>query len=396
MTKPMQGIRILEVAEHAFVPAASALLCDYGAEVVKIEPPGRGDAARGVANQGPPDLHGGFQNVNRGKQSLGLDLSSPDGRDILYRLAARSDVFLTNKQPSVRRKLQIELEDIRAHNPDIIYVRGTGQGERGPEADRGSYDLLAFWYRSGAAMGAISPEGDIPFLPAPGFGDVMGAMTIAGGIMGAVLHRERTGDAPVVDMSLLATGMWAMSGAIAVAAIDPQWTWPPTMRNPLSAIYRTKDDRWLALCCLQAALYWAPLCEVIGRPELIDDERFADYRSLMRNGKDAAKILTAVFAERTLDDWSARLQDFSGQWTIVQDVPQVIEDPQAAANGYLQHLESATGKPFTLVSAPVQYDGEPAVTRRAPEFNEHGDAILESLGIDWETVVDLKVRGVVA
>ncbi|MBV9665747.1 MAG: CoA transferase, partial [Actinobacteria bacterium] len=208
MTAVLDGVRILEVAEHTFVPAASALLADWGAEVIKIEHVERGDAMRGLAATGvlgiPTDVHALLEHSNRGKKSLALDLTSSDGLEILYKLAATADVFLTNKLPGVRKKLHIDLDEIRAHNPKIIYVRGTGQGERGPDADKGSYDSLAFWARAGIATGCFRPEYDlVPSPPGPGFGDSIGAMTIAGGIMGALFHRERTGEATTVDVSLL-------------------------------------------------------------------------------------------------------------------------------------------------------------------------------------------------
>lgn len=190
MTAVMQGVRIVEVAEHTFVPSASALLADWGADVIKIEHVERGDAMRGLASSGiavvPKDVHVLFEHSNRGKRSFGLDLTSDEGRGILHRLVATADVFLTNKLPRVRTKLEIDVEDIRKHNPKIIYVRGTGQGERGPESDRGAYDSLAFWSRAGVAAGVMRPEyGHVPVPPAPGFGDSIGGMTIAGGIASA-------------------------------------------------------------------------------------------------------------------------------------------------------------------------------------------------------------------
>jgi len=207
MTQVMQGVRVLEVAEHTFVPAASALLSDWGAEVIKIEPVERGDAMRGLASTGlaivPNNIHVLMEHSNRGKKSLGLDLSTPEGIEILYRLAATADIFLTNKLPRVREKLKIDVDDIRAHNPNIIYVRGTGQGDRGPDRDKGSYDNLAFWLRSGVALGVKRADDPyVPGPPGPGFGDSIGAMTIAGGMMGALFHRERTGEAPIVDVDL--------------------------------------------------------------------------------------------------------------------------------------------------------------------------------------------------
>jgi crotonobetainyl-CoA:carnitine CoA-transferase CaiB-like acyl-CoA transferase len=405
MTAVLEGVRILEVAEHTFVPAASAVLADLGAEVIKIEHVERGDAMRGLASSGlaivPNDVHALLEHSNRGKKSLGLDLTSPDGLDILHKLAATADVFLTNKLPSVRAKLKIGVEEIRAHNPQIIYVRGTGQGERGPDADKGSYDALAFWARSGVAVGAKRPEYDlVPVPPAPGFGDSIGAMTIAGGIMGALFHRERTGEATTVDVSLLATGLWAMGQAMALSLIlDMPWTPPPADRmgsNPLSRNYVTKDGRTLAFTCLQAGKYWPLLCDVLGRDDLKADPRFADHASLLEHSGDATAILDEIFAAATLDEWRDRLEPFVGQWAVVQDTLEAAVDPQTVANGYLQECRTATGTPFQLVAVPVQYDEEPAVPQRAPEFNEHGDEILASIGLDWDTIIDLKVRGVVA
>jgi crotonobetainyl-CoA:carnitine CoA-transferase CaiB-like acyl-CoA transferase len=405
MTQILHGVRILEVAEHTFVPAASALLSDWGAEVIKIEHVERGDAMRGLESTGMAaiagDVHALLEHSNRGKRSLGLDLTAPDGLDILYKLAATSDVFLTNKLPSVRAKLNIGVEEIRAANPNIIYARGTGQGERGPDADKGSYDSLAFWARAGIALGAMRPEYDlVPMPPSPGFGDSLGAMTIAGGIMGALFYRERTGEGTTVDISLLGTGMWAMGQAIALSVLmDRPWGPPPNeelSRNPLVALYQTKDGRAVMLTCLQAGKYWAPLCDIIGRPELATDARFADHVSLMQNSREAVAILTDVFAQATVAEWRERLDPFVGQWTVVQHTLETADDPQSVANGYMQDCSTAGGTPFKLVAAPVQYDEQPAQAGRAPEFNEQGDAILQELGIDWDTIVDLKVRGVVA
>jgi crotonobetainyl-CoA:carnitine CoA-transferase CaiB-like acyl-CoA transferase len=404
MTAVMEGVRILEVAEQTFVPAASALLADWGAEVIKIEHVERGDAMRGLASSGvgviPTDVHVLLEHSNRGKKSLGLDLASPEGIDILYRLAAKSDVFLTNKLPGTRAKLKIDVDDIRAHNPRIIYTRGTGQGAQGPDADKGSYDSLAFWARSGVALAVTRTDYDhVTPPPGPGFGDSVGAMTIAGGIMGALFHRERTGEATVVDVSLLSSGMWAMGQTISLSLLlDFPWQPAPGAgpRNPLTGNYMTSDGRFIALTCLQAAKYWPSICEVMGRPELAEDPRFADYESLMTNTAEAIEILRQAFAKHSLQEWREKLEHFTGQWAVVQNTMEVASDPQSVANGYMQPCETAEGKPYQLVTAPIQYDGVPAVPHRAPEFNEHGDQILTDLGFDWDTLVDLKLRGIIA
>jgi crotonobetainyl-CoA:carnitine CoA-transferase CaiB-like acyl-CoA transferase len=401
----MEGVRVLEVAEHTFVPAASALLAEWGAEIIKIEHVERGDAMRGLASSGTVTFGDGahvlLEHSNRGKKSIGLDLTSEDGLDILYRLAATCDVFLTNKLPSVREKLRIGLDEIRAHNPQIIYVRGTGQGENGPDADKGSYDHLAYWCRAGVAVGTTPPDAEhIGHPPAPAFGDSIGAMTIAGGIMGALYHRERTGEATTVDVSLLGVGMWSMGAALALAmqhgvAFTPPPPNAPT-GNPLSATYATKDGKYLTLTCLQAAKYWPEVVGLMGQPELATDERFADAASITANVAEATALLREAFAQGTADEWRERFADFSGQWTMVQDMLEATTDPQSVANGYVQDCETADGTPFQLAAAPVQFDGQAAAPQRAPEFNEHADDILATLGLDTEAILDLKIRGVVA
>jgi crotonobetainyl-CoA:carnitine CoA-transferase CaiB-like acyl-CoA transferase len=236
--------------------------------------------------------------------------------------------------------------------------------------------------------------------PGPGFGDSIGAMTIAGGIMGALFHRERTGEAPVVDVSLFGSGLWAMGQSMALSLLlGIPFTAPPADRvraNPLTGNYQTKDGRFLSLCCLQAGRYWAELCQLVGRPEMAIDPRFADHASLINNGAAARELLQEIFARRSLEDWREDLVTFRGQWVPVQDTLEAAADPQAQANGYLQECKTASGSPFQLISAPVQFDEQPAPVQRAPQFNEHGDEILAELGLDWNAVVDLKVRHVVA
>jgi len=403
----MEGIRILDVADHTFVPAASAILSDWGAEVIKIEHITRGDAARGLAATGMAIFAGEvspiLEHANRGKLSLALDLTQDEGRDILYRLAAISDVFLTNKMPSVRAKLKLDVADIRAHNPNIVYVSGSGFGARGPDADAGGYDILGFWYRGTSGMSIKAPEADqVPSMPAPAYGDTIGAMTIAGGISAALFHRERTGEADVVDVSLMATGMWAMGAGISVSLLaGVPWHELATrtvgqVTNPLVGCYQTKDGKFLALAMLQGFYYWPEACERLGVPELVGDARFDTAEALMANAPQAAELVAEAIKAKTMAEWKERLYGMKGQWSAVLDTIDVADDPQTIANGYLQEVHSKGGVPFTLVSTPVQFNGEPAPTHRGPEFNEHGDEILtEKLGLDWDTILDLKVKGVV-
>ncbi len=408
MVAVMQGIRVLEVAEHTFVPSASAILADWGAEVIKVEHVERGDAMRGLASSGVlnigSDVHILFEHSNRGKKSIGLDLNSDEGRDILLKLAKKSDVFLTNKLGRVRRKLKIDLEDIRSANPKIVYVRGSGQGEKGPDADKGAYDSLAFWARAGVAMGQANPETRVPSKPpAPGFGDSIGGSMIAGSICAALLHRRRrTGETTEVDVSLLSAGLWAMGQAIGLSLQTGQpWMAPPNTRtgrrNPITWDYRTKDGNTISFSCLQAARYWPELVDILKRPDLTEDPRFSDNDSLVNNGYAAIEILEELFASEDLNYRRNALSGFSGQWAIAQDSLQLVEDPQVVANEYLVHTETAAGVPFALVGPPAQFGGEQSGVSRAPGFNEHGDEILTTLlDMDYGDVIDLKVRGVIA
>jgi crotonobetainyl-CoA:carnitine CoA-transferase CaiB-like acyl-CoA transferase len=237
--------------------------------------------------------------------------------------------------------------------------------------------------------------------PAPAYGDSIGAMTIAGGIAAGLLHRERTGEPTIVDVSLMATGMWAMGAGIALShELNQPWGQMPVgsdVGNPLVASYQTSDGQWLQLACLQGFHYWPETCRVTGLSELVDDERFADPARFLANSSAAMSLLAQRFSSLTLTEWKDRLSDFRGQWSPVQDPIEVKTDPQVIANGYIVNAEAPSGQKHPLVATPVQFDDAPSPTRRAPEFNEHGDAILtDDLGMDWDTIVDLKLKGVVA
>ncbi|HEV7732647.1 MAG TPA: CoA transferase [Candidatus Binatia bacterium] len=406
MTDVMKGIRVLEVAEHTFVPAASAVLSDWGADVVKVEHPERGDAMRGLGRTGVMKLsssvHVLSEHSNRGKRSIGIDLTHPDGLEVLYALVRRSDVFLTNKLPGILARLRIDVADIRAVNSKIIYVRGTAFGVRGPDRDRGGYDQTAFWCRAGNAASVTPAElpGILP-QPGPAWGDSMGGMTIAGGIAAALLKRERTGEPSVVDVSLLATGMWALSAGIALSR-QSKTAWSTPMPggtasfNPLVATYETSDRRFVSLVMLQAFHYWPDFCAHIDRPELAQDPRFDSVEHLAANGSAAVEILRDVFKGRTLVEWTERFQTLRGQWAPVQNAIEVADDPQARANGYVTRATTRDGTDFELVATPVQFDEQPTPTRRGPELNEHGDDILQELGMDMDRIIALRVSGAVA
>jgi crotonobetainyl-CoA:carnitine CoA-transferase CaiB-like acyl-CoA transferase len=404
--RPMDGVRVLEVAQFTFVPAAGAVLADWGADVIKVEHAETGDAQRGLsALMGMPVGTGSFaplmEHPNRGKRSIGLALEQPEALDVLHELIRTSDVFLTNFLPRARRRLGIELEDVRKINPGIIYVRGSGFGATGPDSEKGGYDSTAFWARAGSALGTTPVDYDgLCVMPAGAYGDSLGGMTIAGGIASALFARERTGETSVIDVSLLGVGAWANALSVGFALLEGG---PPERRapgnsartNPLVGNYRTADDRWLVLAMLQPGRYWPEFCRHIGREDLITDERFATTEALMGNAPVAADIVQDVLATRPLAEWVARFAGMEGQWAVAQDPWEVGQDPAVRANGLIAEVIDSEGTPRELVANPVQFDEKPAQITRAPQFAEHTDEILRALGKSDDELIDLKISGAV-
>jgi crotonobetainyl-CoA:carnitine CoA-transferase CaiB-like acyl-CoA transferase len=403
----LDGIRVLEVAQWWFVPSAGAILADWGADVVKVEHPETGDPQRGLVTSGLVPK-GGFnfmwEQPNRGKKSVGIDIRQPGGRDVLYKLAARSDVFLTSFLPEARRKLEIDVEHIRAVNPDIVYARGTGQGVRGPDAERGGYDGASYWARGGIAMALTGAGSDEPpVMQRPAFGDSIGGLTVAAGIAGALFKRERTGKPSVVDISLLGAAMWNISADVtmakALAAIGLGKGMPKMDRrmspNPIVNAYRTKDRRWLMLIMLQSDRDWPDLCRHLDRPDLIDDPRFATSALRAQNKVECVETLDAIFATRTLEEWKTALATTDGVWAPIQNPGELYEDPQVLANGYLPEVELGSGDTCQLVSSPVQFDEQPLTLRHAPECGQDTEAVLLELGLDWDEITRHKESGAI-
>jgi crotonobetainyl-CoA:carnitine CoA-transferase CaiB-like acyl-CoA transferase len=398
--KPLEGIGVLEVAMYGFVPSAGAVLADWGADVIKVEHAVTGDPQRGLRQTGSYRIEGdpnpNIEHANRGKRSIGLDMARPEGREVLYDLARRADVFLTSFLPSSRRRLAIDVDDIRAVSPRIIYARGSALGPRGTEAERGGYDMTAFWCRGTSAASLTPPNVDGPILPPPAYGDTISGTNLAGGIAAALLHRERTGQPSVVDVSLLGSGLWTMGHAVAISLhLGRPWVAPPAgvhgaPANPLSGLYRTADGRYLSFVMLQPGKFWADVCRHIDRPDLADDPRFTPAEHLAANAAEAAKILQEVIARRPLAEWAERFATLAGPWAPVQDTLQAGSDAQVRANEYILPAGD-----LELVSSPVQFDVTAPDLSPAPEFAAQTEQILLELGLGWDRIAALKEVGAV-
>lgn len=385
------------------MPSAGAVLAEWGAEVIKVEPRDGGDPQRGLVTMGIVDEGGGSVNYmieipNRGKKSIGVDLSTPGGRDVVRELAKTSDVFLTSYLPERRRKFGIDVDDIREVNPSIVYVRGSGHGPKGPDADKPGYDGVSYWARGGIAT-VLTEGADELVRSRPAFGDLLGGMTLAGGIAAALYKKATTGIGSVVDVSLLGLAAWNLSPDVAVSQIHGGSAIPKfghaDSPNPLVGTYRTKDGRYVQLMMLQLDKFYAEAMRVIGLPELIDDPRYADPVSRYANRVSLIASLDDAFAQRTLAEWRETLAPLSGAWGIVQTPGELCQDPAVTANGYVAQTSTVNGVPFSLPTNPVQFDEQPVVPPGAPEHGQHTEEVLMDAGIDWETIEKLKEAGAI-
>lgn len=397
----LAGIKVLDVGSFVFGPAAATVMSDFGADVIKIEPPATGDPYRYLA-QMPPlpacDENYCWLLTARNKRSVALDLKQAEAREILLDLAHQADVFLTNYPVPVLRSLRISYEDVAGANDQLIYAHATGYGHTGPESDKPGYDATAWWARSGL-QDVVRPRDGEPGFSAPGMGDHPGAMSMFGAIMLALYRRERTGRGGQVSSSLLANGAWSNSIYMQAMLCGSEPFRNVDAEQPANAVvnqYRTKDGRYLLLAMVQEDKLWAPFCRAIERPDLAEDARFATKPDRRAHAVELSAILRPLFASHDFVEWRKRLDEQGITFAHVARLEELPDDPQFHAAGIFAEMPDGNGGTQRTITSPIEVKGETKVTpRRPPEIGEHTDDILRALGYESARIDTLRASGAI-
>ena len=384
---PLEGYRVVELGVWVAGPAAAGLMADWGADVIKVEPPA-GDPQRrifgalGVADQrGVPP----FEIDNRGKRSVVLDLLQPDAREQMYELLATADVFITNVRPDALRRLGLHHDDLLVRFPRLVYASLTGYGLEGPEKDRAGYDVGAFWARSGIAH-TLVPPGELPPGLRSGLGDHVTGIALASGVLAKLLERERTGTGGLVATSLLRTGMYTLGWDIGIMLrFGKRESTRPRgkSRAPLVNCYQAGDGHGFWLLLLEADRHWPNLLAALERPDLGADQRFVDARARLANSEALIAALDEAFAQLPYHELTASFDRHDVWWAPINSIADVIADPQALAAGAFVSMSPRDGDdPYLAVNGPVDFDGYEFVPGPVPALGEHTDDVLGALHPD--------------
>lgn len=380
----LQGLKVVDFTAYIAGPGAACILADWGADVIKVERP-EGDAMRHIFGDLKTDLGANptFDLDNRGKRGIVLDISKPDGREALARLAAQADVFLTNVRPASLKRAGLDDETLRKANPRLVYAVITGYGLEGPEAHKPGFDVTAFWARAGVAN-MTAPKGMDPFLIRSGVGDHTTSLATVSAILAALYERQRTGQGRLVQTSLLATGIYVMGSDLAVQLKFGRLASARTRDNPINALanfYKSSDGRWFVHNPRGAGGGWEAFCGAAGRPDLVTDERFATGKARRENARDLTVEFDRAFAALPFAEIARRLDEADLVWAPVQTPADVAADPQAAAAGAFIEVEDGQGGTFRSVASPARFPGADAERRPAsPGLGEHTREVLAELG----------------
>ena len=396
MTGILEGIRVIDMGHFVAVPSGAAVLADWGADVLKVEPLS-GEPQRGIMALSQTPVNWRFEVHNRNKRSIALDLKADRGRDILCALVRIFDVFMSNYELAALKRLGLDYSTLAEVNPRLVYALLTGYGTAGPDKGRRGFDMAAAWAGTGMQY-LLTESGRIPPQQRGGVLDRTVGFQMVAGIVAALLHRERTGRGQLVEFSLYHSGVWTLAADLQVALAGLPLAIHDRARalNPLVNQYRTRDDRWIQLAMLQADLSWHDFCLAVERPDLENDPRFSDMQVRAEHCEALIGILDKVFARRTLDEWDDRLRKHGCIHGQVRTPEETIADPQALANDFFAEMEHPVAGRTKMVTTPVKFSQDPASLRRtAPETGQHTEEVLLELGYDWDDIAKLKGEGVI-
>src|SRR4051812_7794286 len=387
------GLKVVDLASFIAGPSAAVILSDFGADVIKVEPP-TGDLWR-HGHQIPPQPQAKdaypWHLANRNKRGMVLDLKSPNAPQVLEKLVKWADVFIVNTPHPARKRLNLEYDDVVQWNPQLIYADVTGFGEKGPDADLPGFDITSYWARSGL-LSMTRDAGSSPTWPVAGSGDNATAVGLYSAIVTALYRRERTGKGSYVTTSLLAQGVWSASVSIQAALIGAKFYGLHDRKNPANAalnVYRAADDTWFVLLVTPDKL--AAVAKAIGRPDLLTDPRFSDPAKLMANMSQLTAILDELFSSQPMSHWSEVFNSVHVTFGAVREPKEVVNDPQLRANDIVVPLEGAGGTLTSTISSPIQVHDVPKVSaKRAPEIGEHNEEVLKELGFDAKAIDGLR------
>ena len=392
------GLKVVDFSSFVAAPSAAVILGDFGADVIKVEPPS-GDPWR-QGNRVPPQPEANepyqFHLANRNKRGMTLDLKSPDAQHVLEKLTKWADVFIVNTPHRARKRLNLEYDAVAQWNPRLIYADVTGFGEKGPDAELPGFDITSYWARSGL-LSMTRDVGAPPTWPVGGSGDNATAVGLYSAIVTALYRRERTGKGSYVTTSLLAEGVWSASVSIQAALSGAKFSAPHDRKNPANAalnVYRAADDTWFVLIVEHGKLN--TVLKAIGRADLITDPRFSDPAKLVANMPQLTAIFDEVFSAQPMAHWYEIFAGINITFGAVRSPQEVINDPQLRANGIVVPLEGAGAKLTSTISSPIQVHGVSKVpARRGPELGEHNQEILKELGFDAKAIEDFHAAGAV-
>lgn len=383
-TPMLEGIRVVELGVWVAGPAAGAMLADWGADVIKVEPPS-GDPQRGVFRalglkdgRVPP-----FEQDNRGKRSLSLNLQDEAARETLDKLLATADIMITNMRPSALDKFSFDGDSVRARHPKLIYGRLTGYGAEGPDTNRAGYDVGAFWSRAGVPTRIVTPDTPPPNIP-PGFGDHMTAVSLVAGLMAALFKRERSGEGSLVDTSLLRTGIYGLSADFSMQMFFGKLM-PRTTREeaeaPLVNCYKTRDGKWMWILAVESTRHWPNLLKALECKHWAESEKFASAKDRYKNKIALVTAIDAELLKYDRTEWADRFDEHDVWWAPVQTVDEVVADPQAQAAGAFIDIPGSEGEDAIRgIAGPVSFNGARVAPQGAsPAIGEHNKEILAEL-----------------